>query len=97
MPLNEALGTKEVTLILTIIYFLIAITLSSIALLGGSYCRGWHYCTNHYAMGLDAIFFAPLAMIFLYMSLRRLLKKVDFVKERSLELKNDSFSKGIDE
>ncbi len=77
-------------MILTVIYFLIGITLSILALLGGSYCRGWHYCTSHYAMGLDAIVFAPFAFLFLLLSLRRFYKKVDFTQDE--ELKFESFS-----
>jgi hypothetical protein len=39
-------------------------------------------------MGLDAIVFAPLAIIFLYLCLRRLFKKVNFTKDEELRLES---------
>jgi hypothetical protein len=48
-------------------------------------------------MGLDSIVFAPFAVIFLYLSVSRLFKKVDFTKDEELKLENYSHTKDIGE
>jgi hypothetical protein len=48
-------------------------------------------------MGLDSIVFAPFGVIFLYLSLSRLFRKVDFTKGEELKLESYSHTKDIGE
>jgi len=48
-------------------------------------------------MGFDSIVFAPFGVMFLYISLSRLLKKVDFTEDEELKLESYSHTKDIGE